>query len=98
MEEKRYPIPEEECNTGMVCEPISAVASPTAISKDGITVVHDWIDDLDWDRFPTLGPTTIEEAIEEIDKFETDLKNGKVNWTSSEEFDKQLYEEFPWLR
>lgn len=43
-------------------------------------------------------PTTIEEAIEGIDKFETDLKNGKVNWTSSEEFDKQLYEEFPWLR
>jgi hypothetical protein len=31
-------------------------------------------------------PTTIEEAIEGIDKFETDLKNGKVNWTSSEEF------------
>jgi hypothetical protein len=43
-------------------------------------------------------PTTIEEAIEGIDKFETDLKNGKVNWTSSEDFDKQLYEEFPWLR
>ena len=40
-------------------------------SKDGVTVVHDRIDDLDWDRFPTLGPTTIEEAIEGIDKFET---------------------------
>ena len=67
-------------------------------SKDGVTVVHDRIDDLDWDRFPTLGPTTIEEAIEGIDKFETNLKNGKVNWTSSEDFDKQLYEEFPWLK
>ena len=32
-----------------------------------------------------------------IEKAERDLKDPS-KWTSSEEFTKQLYEEFPWLR
>ena len=48
--------------------------------------------------FPIIGPSSEAEAIESINKFEEKLKNGQVHWTSSEEFDKQLFEEFPWLR
>ena len=32
-----------------------------------------------------------------LEKAERDLKDPS-KWTSSEEFTKQLYEEFPWLR
>ena len=53
---------------------------------------------VDWDRLPSLGPFSEEEAIARIDQFEKDLEAGKVKWYSSEEVDKELYEEFPWLR
>ena len=56
------------------------------------------IDDFDWDRLPILGPGTEEEAIARIDKFEEKLAKGEVNWTSAQDFDKELYAEFPWLR
>ena len=60
--------------------------------------VHDWIDDLDWGRFPIIGPKTEEEAIARIDEFEEKLARGEVKWISSEEVDRMLYKEFPWLR
>ena len=56
------------------------------------------VDDLDWDRFSGFGPSSDEEAIERIAMFEDKLSKGQVNWTSSEEFDKQLFDEFSWLR
>lgn len=98
MEEKRYPQIDEEQSVGKVCEPIVEAAIDYSRSVDGITQVHDWIDDLDWDRFPSMGPFSDEEAIARIDRFEERLEKGEVNWTSSEDFNKQLYEEFPWLR
>ena len=98
MEEKRYQIIEEESNTNMACEPATAAASVASNSVDGITAVHDWIDDLNWEKYPIIGPSSEKEAIESIDKFEENLRNGQVHWTSSEEFDRQLFEEFPWLR
>lgn len=54
--------------------------------------------DMNEKRYPIAGPSSEAEAIESINKFEENLKNGQVHWTSSEEFDKQLFEEFPWLR
>ena len=98
MEEKRYPHINEEQGIDMACEPVAEVAAPSASSVDGITIVHDWIDDLDWDRFPILGPKTEEEAIARIDKFEERLAKGEVKWYSSEEVDKMLHEKYPWLR
>ena len=96
MEEKKYPILDEEDGVDKVCEPVAAVATaPT--SADGVTTVHDWIADLDWDKFPSFGPFSEEEAIARIEKAEADLKDPS-KWVSSEEFDRQLYEEFPWLR
>ena len=96
MEEKRHPIFEEEENAGMVSEPVAtATVAPTA---DAITEDHDWIDDLDWDRFPSFGPFSEEEAIARIDRFEEELAKGEVKWISSEDAWKQLYEKYPWLR
>ncbi len=59
---------------------------------------HIEIDDLDWNRLPILGPKTEEEAIARIDRFEERLAKGEVHWTSTQDFDKELYAEFPWLR
>ena len=97
MKEKRYPVFEEEEGIGMCAEPVVEAAMPLTRSANGITEVHDWIDDLDWDKFPSYGPFSEEEAIARIERAERDLKDPS-KWTSSEEFTKQLYEEFPWLR
>ena len=93
MEEKNYPVFEEEEFVGVACEP---VANATAVLKHEYedSSDDDWIDDLDWDYFPSLGPFSEEEAIARIDKFEDDLANGRVKWISSEEVDKRLYEKF----
>ena len=97
MEDKRYPQFEEEQGIDMCCEPATEVATPASVSVDDITEVHDWIDDLDWDKFPSFGPFSDEEAIARIEEAERDLKDP-TKWTSAEEFDRQLYAEFPWLR
>lgn len=97
MDEKRYPTIDEEAGIDMACESPAVVAVETK-SADGITEVHDWIDDLDWDRFPSLGPFSEEEAIARIDDFEERERNGQVKWYSSEEAWEQLYERFPWLK
>lgn len=96
MEEKRHPEFEEEESVGMVSEPVTTAT--VAQTADDITEDHDWIDDLDWDKFPILGPKTEEEAIARIDRFEERLAKGEVKWYSSEEVDKMLYEKYPWLK
>ena len=70
MEDKRYPVFEEEETADMACEPFAVSIATEPQSADGVTEVHDWIDDLDWDRFPSLGPFSEEEAIARIDDFE----------------------------
>lgn len=102
MEEKRYPQVDEEQGIGMCCEPVAEPMNDYAVSTskraDGGTEVHDWIDDLDWDRFPIFGPKTEEEAIARIDRFEEKLAKGEVKWISSEEAWAELHQKFPWLR
>ena len=97
MEEKRYPTVEEEGRGGIVSEPIAAPV-PDTMPVDGLTEVHDWIDDLDWDKFPSFGPFSDEEAIARIDRFEERLEKGEVKWVTSEEVTNHLYEKFPWLK
>jgi len=97
MEEKRYPAVEEENFGGKVSEPITAPV-PDTMSVDSMTEDHDWIDDLDWDKFPSFGPFSDEEAIARIDRFEERLRKGEVKWTSSEQVWEELYSKYPWLR
>ena len=97
MEEKRYPKFDEEKFGGKVCEPIAAPV-PDTMSASGVAEVHDWIDDLDWDKFPSFGPFTDEEAIARIDRFEERLKKGEVKWTPSEQMWEEIYSKYPWLK
>ena len=102
MEEKRYPILDEEESVGMASEPITEpVADMTAsmpISAGVPEEETDWRDDLDWSRFPSLGPFSEEEAIARIDRFEERLEKGEVKWISSEDAWANLYKKYPWLR
>ena len=103
MEEKRYPILEEE-GLDRVCEPVvGATAAFTTydggdMSYDDDVASDEDLEKLDWDKFPSFGPFSEEEAIARIDKFEEELAKGEVKWISSEEAWKQLYEKYPWLR
>ena len=60
------------------------------------TTHHERIDDLDWDKFPSYGPCTEEEAIARIEKAEEEMKDPS-KWVTSEEVNKYLHEKFPWL-
>lgn len=97
MEEKRYPILEEEQGGDIACEPIAEAATPVHIPADGVTEVHDSIDELDWDRFPSYGPFSEEEAIARIDKFEEELAQGKVKWIRVDDLHSELKKLHPWL-
>lgn len=97
MEEKRYPQIDEEQGIDMCCEPVAEAVSSAKQSVDGITEVHDWIDDLDWDRLPILGPKTKEEAIARIELAERDL-DDPTKWVTSEQLWAELHNKFPWLQ
>lgn len=90
MEEKRYPQIDEEQGIDMCCEPVAEAVSSAKQSVDGITEVHDWIDDLDWDRLPILGPKTKEEAIARIEQAERDL-DVPTKWVTSEQLWAELH-------
>ena len=94
--EKKYLNFEEEENSDMACDPVVEYAYTRTDS--GITAVHDEIDDLDWDRLPSYGPFSDEEAIARINQFEKEQESGLVKWLSSEEAWKRLYQKHPWLR
>lgn len=97
MEDKRYPPFEEEQGVDMACEPAAELATSVHISADGVTKVHDWTDDLDWDRFPSYGPFSEEEAIARIDEFEEELAKGKVKWIRVDDLHAELKKYHPWL-
>ena len=100
MERKRHSNIEAGQDIGVCSEPLAEPLPDYAVSTsrlDSGTAVHDWAEDLDWSRFPSQGPFSVEEAIARIEEAEKDLDNP-TKWISSEEFDKELYQEFPWLR
>ena len=96
MAKKDYVQSAEEQDVVTASEP--AVAT-TVYSTKGSGHRHiEQNEDIDWNRLPSLGPFSEEEAIERIDKFEERLAKGQVKWYSSEEVDKILYEKYPWLK
>ena len=101
MEEKRYPQIDEEQGMDMCCEPLAEPMPDYAVSTskraDGVSEVHDWIDDLDWDRLPILGPKTEEEAIARIERAEAEL-DDPTKWVTSEQMWAELHQKLPWLR
>ena len=73
MEEKRYPIIEEEESTGKVSEPIGAVAYTDLDTMQSIDPE---------DNLPISGPSSWEEALADLDSSESDILNGRgTSWT-----------------
>ena len=96
MEEKRYPHIDEEEGVAMCCEPTADVMTPSARPVDGITQVHDWIDDFDWDRLPSFGPFSDEEAITRIKKAKENL-NNPAKRIRIDDLHAELKKLHPWL-
>ena len=98
MKKKDYLQSAEDQGLNVVSEPVAGEVRSILHKAHGNAQKHDCIDDLDWNNLPVIGPSSEEDAIARIDKFEERLKNGQVKWYSSEEVDKQIYEKYPWLR
>jgi len=104
MKKKNYPAMEEEYHADLACEPsagattaFSTYDASSASYDDDVSSDED-LDDVDWDRLPSLGPFSEEEAIARIDRFEERLAKGEVKWYTSEEVDRMLKEKYPWLK
>ena len=104
MEEKRYPILEEEDGVGKVCEPTAGYAA-TSIDYD-----NDILDEEDdfLDRIPvgklgfyTDDPDVFEARIAEIEADLDEVEAGfedPEKWVTSEQMHKDFLKMFPWLR
>lgn len=97
MEEEKYPLFEEEESTGMVSEPLAVPVPDEPITAYGIAEVHDRIDDLDWDKFPSYGPFSEEEAIARIEEAERDLADPS-KWITIDDLHAELKKLHPWLQ
>ena len=84
------------------CEPgtdsMAALTTCDDTAYDDDIATDEELDKLDWSKFPSFGPFSEEEAIARIDEFEKRRAKGEVKWYTSEEVDRELYEQFPWLR
>ena len=104
MEEKRYPILEEEDGMGKVCEP---AASYAATSIDYANNIQDEEDDF-LDRIPvgkfgfyTDDPDVFEARMAEIEADLDEVEAGFEDpdkWITSEQMHKDFLKMFPWLR
>lgn len=104
MEEKRYPILEDEEGLDVACEPTVGYAATGSgyASTVGEELQYDeLLDKIPVGRlgFYTDDPIAFEARIAEI---EADLERAEQgdesDWLTAEEFDLELKKEFPWLR
>lgn len=99
MEEKRYPVIEEEDSVGMCCEP---EVGYTATGSGYINTLS--VDDsiLPDDYDPGIGPYTMEELNARIDEAEVFIaqaeKGDWSNWVTEEQSRANLYSKYPWLK
>ena len=101
MEDKRYPVFEEEEGTGMCCEPAVGYAATgsgyaNTVANLEETGLYIPIGKL---GFYTEDPDVFEARIAEIEADVERAEQGdESSWLTAEEFDLELREEFPWLR
>ena len=99
MEEKKYPILDEEENGGKVSEPIVEYKA-TGIGYESAVVDDDPIMSDDYD--PGIGQYTMEELNARIDEAEEFIEKAEKgdwsDWVSSEEMTARLYQKYPWLQ
>ena len=95
MAKKDYVQSAEEQDVVMANEPV--VATKVHSTKRSVHRHIEQNDDIDWNRLPSLGPFSEEEAIARIDKFEERLANGQVKWVRVDDIDAELKRRHPWL-
>ena len=95
MAKKDYVQSAEEQDVVMASEP--AVATSVHSTKRSVRRRKEQNDDTDWNRLPSLGPFSEEEAIARIDKFEERLAKGQVKWVRVDDIDAELKRRHPWL-
>ena len=101
MEEKRYPVLDEEENIGMCCEPSVGYAATGSGYANTLIEPEDHVVTIPVGRlgFCTEDPDEFDARIAEI---EADLERAEQgdesDWLTAEEFDIELKKDFPWLR
>ena len=100
MEEKRYPVLDEEENIDMCCEPSVAYAATGSGYTNTIETSDDYGISDDWD--PGIGPYTMEELNARIDEAEVFIEKAEQgdwsDWVTEEQSRANLYRKYPWLR
>ena len=100
MEEKRYPVSEEEDGIDKCCEP------PVGYAATGSGYANTMELETDVPQTPvcrlgfyTEDPDVFEARIAEIEADVERAEQGdESDWITAEEFDMELKKEFPWLR
>ena len=95
MEEHQYPKFEEEENLDTCKGPITVV-SAASTGRKGTSLSNDGMDNIDWDRLPSLGPFSEEEALARIAQAEADL-NDPSKWIRIDDINTELKKLHPWL-
>ena len=100
MEEKRYPVIEEENGADKCCEPPAGYAATGSGYANTLTEQEE-CSQIPIGRlgFYTEDPDVFEARIAEIEaEVERAEQGDESDWTTAEEFDAELKKEFPWLR
>ena len=101
MEEKKYPVFEEEESTGMCCEPAVGYAATGSGYANTLVEPEEQVVTVPVGRlgFYTENPDEFEARIAEIEADVERAEQGdESDWLTAEEFDVELKKEFPWLR
>jgi hypothetical protein len=99
MDEKKYPIHEEEGNVGRASEPIAEYKA-TGSGYEEAVVDDDPVMSDDYD--PGIGPYTMEELNARIDEAEVFIEKAEKgdwsDWVTEEQSRANLYSKYPWLQ
>lgn len=100
MEEKRYPVLEEESGVGKCCEPAVSYAATGSGYANAMAGPEDVMMSDDYD--PGIGPYTMEELNARIDEAEAAIERAErgdeSDWVTEEQSRANLYRKYPWLR
>ena len=102
MKEKKYPVLEEEDGVGHVNEPVVGYAATGSGYVNTIQESHDELGiPVGTLGFYTDDPAVLDARIAEIEADLDEIEAGKEpsgKWMTSEQFDQELFQVFPWLR
>lgn len=100
MENKEYPVFEDESSKDMCSEPVAGYAATGSGYENTTASLDDVSVSTDWD--PGIGPYSMEELNARIDEAEIFLEKAErgdwSDWVTEEQARANLYSKYPWLR